>query len=82
MLLHLASDVYPFACVALSVTVPSQSNQGNSQIREFGRLWHGGNQIRLLSVSSQNKPGALHIAALRSQSQQLKSRPLYSSREE
>jgi hypothetical protein len=45
MLLHLASDVYPFTCAALSVTVPSQSNQGNSQIREFGRLWHGSNQI-------------------------------------
>jgi hypothetical protein len=67
MLLHLASDVYPLTCAALSVAAPSQCNQGNSQIREFGRLWHGSKQIRLLSVSSHNKPGALNVAALRSQ---------------
>jgi hypothetical protein len=51
-------NVYPFTCAALSVTVPSQNNQGNSQIREFGRLGHGSKQIRLLSISLGNKPGA------------------------
>jgi hypothetical protein len=65
MLLHLASDDHPSTSAALSVTVPSQSKQGNSPIREFVRLWHGSNLIRLLSVSSQNKPEALNIAALR-----------------
>jgi hypothetical protein len=62
MLLHLASAVYPLICAAISVTAPSQ-------IREFGRLWHGSKQIRLLSVSSQNKPGVFDIDALGSQCQ-------------